>query len=538
MKKMFAKAVSMLCLSSLLLTACGGTTGGTNSTTGKTDSTSKAGSTTEGEATTGPEQELEKITIEWLYPLGSEYLQVVDDLNGSLVIQKISELYNIEFDFIHFASGQESEQFNIMIGTDNLPDMITHDMGIPRYPGGGDKAIADENYLRLNELIEENAPTFHSIISNDAELYKDVVTDEGNIWGMPMIDLDAQDSYVGPIIRQDWLDDLNLEAPTTIEEWYDVLHAFKAEKGAEAPFLINAQGLHSDNAFIGAYGVNAGLYQVDGKIQYGPIQDAYKDYLTEMKKWYDEGLLDPNFASNADHMAMFTTGRSGAGTQGFWVFESWEAASDDENMSIVGLPYPSLEKGGEVHFRQNNSRMRGYHTSVTTVAENPERIVSMLDYLYTDEGFMLSNYGVEGDTYTIEDGKPVYTDKMVKNEEGVPMNIAFVKYAFSHGSFLRDWHREDALFSPVSIEACKIWQDSADADYMLPTGMSLTAKEGDDYAKLMSDIETYTNEKRMEFILGTTSLDEFDAYVDQIISMGLEDAIAIQQAALDRYLAK
>lgn len=533
MKKLFAKAMSVLCVSSILLTACG--SGDSNTTTAPSkDDTTKQGETNGSD----PGETLENITVEWLYPLGSEYLQVVDDLNGSYVIQEISERYNIKFDFIHFATGQESEQFNIMIGTDDLPDMITHDMGIPRYPGGGDKAITDENYLRLNELIEANAPTFHSIVSNDSELYRDIVTDEGNIWGMPMIDLDAQDSFVGPIIRQDWLDDLDLEAPTTISEWYDVLHKFKDEKGAEAPFLINSQGLHSDNAFIGAYGINAGIYQVDGEVKYGPTQDAYKDYLTEMKKWYDEGLLDTSFASNIDHMAMFTTGRSGAGTQGFWVFEAWEAASDDENMEIVGLPYPSLEEGGEVHFRQNNSRMRGYHTSVTTFAEHPERIVSMLDYLYTDEGFMLSNYGVEGETYNIVDGKPVYTDKMIANEEGVPMNIAFVKYAFSHGSFLRDWHREDSLFSEISIDACKTWQDSADADYMLPAGMSLTAKEGDDYAKIISDIETFVNESRMDFILGSVSLDEFDAYVAQVESMGLEDALALQQAALDRYLAK
>lgn len=486
------------------------------------------------------ETEREPIRVEWLYPLGAEYLQVIDDMNGSFVVQELSERFNIEFDFIHFASGQETEQFNLMVGTGDFPDMITHDMGIPRYPGGGDKAIADGDYLRLNDLVEEYAPTFHEMITNDPELFKDIVTDEGNIWGMPMIDLDPQDAFTGPIIRQDWLDDLGLEMPTTIDEWTEVLETFKSEKDAETPFLITAAGLHADNAFIGAYGVGYDMFQVDGEIKYGPIEDGYKDYLTKMNEWYEAGLIDPDFPAveAADQMSDFVTGVAGAGTQGFWIFEPWEAATDDENMLIAGAPYPALEEGETPHFRQNNSRMRGYHTSVTTFAENPERIVEMLDYLYTDEGFMLANYGYEGETYVLEDGKPVYTEMMTQNEEGVPMNIAFVKYAFSHGSFLRDWHREDTLFSPESLEACQVWQNSADADYMIPVAVSLTADEGDEYAKIMSDIGTFVNEKRLSYIMGDEALDTFDEYREQIESMNIARAIEIQQAALDRYLAK
>lgn len=479
----------------------------------------------------------EKVKLKYMYPLTSDYLQVVDDLNGSIVIQKLSEMFNIEFEFIHPPTGQEKEQFNLMIASNELPDMITHDFGIPNYPGGGDKAIADDNYLRLNELIESHAPNFKKILDNDAELRKTIITDEGNIWGLPMIDKEAQDSFTGPVIRQDWLDDLGLKAPHTIEEWHHVLTQFKTEKNATIPFVIGSQGLPVNDAFIGAYGVKADFFQVDNKIKYGPIEPGYKEYLAEMNKWYNEGLIDRDFPTGGQEVPYMTTGKSGATTNGFWVFEPWETASEDPNMKLVGLPYPVLKEGDKPHFRQNNLRMRGFFTSITTACKNPERAMEFMDYFYTDEGFVLANYGIEGETFEIVDGKYQYTDKMLKNPEGVPMNIALVKYAYSHGAFLRDWHREDNAFPADALAACKVWQNSGDADYMMPP-ITLTAEEGVEYSNVMGDISTYVDEMRLKFIMGVEPLDKFEDYVQQIKKMNLQRAIEIQQTALDRYNAK
>lgn len=529
------KFFSLLLVLIFVFTACSGKKTAPPAKTDPATSTSKDNaSNNKNEDENKPK---EKVKLKYLYPLASEYLQVVDDLNGSIVIQKLSEMMNIDFEFIHLTTGQETEQFNLMIASNDLPDMITHDFGVPAYPGGGDKAIADDNYLRLNELVESHAPHFKKLLDNDAELRKTIITDEGNIWGLPMIDKVAQDSFVGPVVRQDWMDELNLKTPVTIDDWYHILTELKNKKNVQIPFIMGSQGLPQNDAFIGAYGVNSSFFQVNNKVKFGPIENGYREYLTEMNKWYNEGLIDKDFPTGNQDAAYMTTGKAATLTGGFWIFEPWEAASEDPNMKLRGVPYPSLKEGEKAHFRQNNLRMRGFHTAITTACKNPERAMEFMDYFYSDEGFVLANYGIEGETFEIVDGKYKFTETVTKNAEGVPMQIAFVKYVYNHGAFLRDWHREDEVFADFALDACDIWENSADADYMMPP-LTLTVEEGAEYANIMSDINTYANEMRLKFIMGAESLDKFDDYVKQIESMNIQRAIELQQIALDRYNQK
>ncbi len=511
----------------LVFTACAPESG---------DSTA-AGKQTGEKASTAKGDEEKPITITYLYPLSGDYLRAVDDLGDSLVIQKMEELTNIHMKFVHPPTGQEVEQYNLMIAGGDLPDLVTHGMGMPDgYPGGGDKAIADDKYITLNDLVEKYAPNFKKIIDTDKELRKDIVTDEGNIWGLPMIDETAQTAFTGPIIRKDWMDELNLEEPETMDEWYQVLKKIKTEKNVEVPFIIPVSGIPGDCAFIGAYGVNSDFYKIDNKVQYGPIQEGYKEYLQEIGKWFKEGLIASDFpAWDNDKMVQYmTTDKAAAAANGFWVFEPWETASESPNMKLTGVGYPSLKRGEKPHFRQNNRRMRGYFTAITTNNKYPERTMEWLDYFYSKDGFKLANYGIEGKTYTEKDDKYQYTDLVMHNPENVPANIAFAKYAYSHGAFLRDWTRENPLFPEDAIAACDVWDQSADADYMLPP-TKLTAEEGEEYSEIMGDINTYVGEKRLNFIMGEEPLDHFDDYVREIKDMNIEKAIKLQQAALDRY---
>ncbi|WP_129724377.1 extracellular solute-binding protein [Xylanivirga thermophila] len=479
----------------------------------------------------------EQVTITYLYPLSGDYLRAVDNLNDSLVIQKMEKITNVHMEFIHPPAGQEAEQFNLMVASDDLPDMVTHGMGMPdSYPGGGDKAIKDGKYLALNDLVESHAPNFKKIIDSDDELRKDILTDEGNIWGLPMIDKTAQTAFTGPIVRKDWMDELALKEPKTIDDWYQILKTFKDKKGVEVPFIIPSSGIPADDAFIGAYGISSSFYQIDNKIKFGPIEPEYKEYLTEMNKWYNEGLIDKDFPAwdNDKTVQYMTTGKAAAIASGFWVFEPWETASEDSNMKLMGVGYPALKEGEKPHLRQNNRRMRGYFTAITTKCKHPERAMEWMDYFYSDDGFILANYGIEGKTFEKKDGEYQYTDLMLNNPEGVPPEIAFVKYAYSHGAFLRDWRREDTLFPKDALAACDVWDESADNDYMLPP-IKLTAEEGEEFSQIMGDINTYIGEKRLDFIMGNESFDKFDEYVQQVKKMNIDKAIELQQKALDRY---
>lgn len=520
--KKFSKTLSSALILSLVLTGCSTKDKQTNNATTNDNATST-----------------EKITLKYFYPLGGDYLRAVDNLNSSLVIQEMEKKTNIHMEFIHPPLGQEAEQFNLMIASDDLPDIITHDFGIPNYPGGGDKAIKDGKYLKLNDLIDKHAPNFKKLIGNDNDLKKNIITDQGNIWGLPMIDHTAQEAFTGPIVRKDWLDELGLPIPKTVNDWYNTLKVFKEKKGAVSPFILSSSGYPTDGAIIGAYGIGQRFYQVNNKIKYGPLENGFKDFLIEMNKWYKEGLIDKDFPTGGKETPYMTTGKSGSLIGGFWVFNNWEAASTDKKMQLVGAPYPSLKEGEKPHFRQNNLRMRGFFTSITSKCKYAERAIKWMDYFYSDEGYIMANYGFEGKTFTKSGNKYQYTDLVLKNPEGVSMNIALAKYAFSHGAFLRDWTRDidPAIYGQRAIDATAVWHNSADNAYMLPP-TTLTAEEGAEFSTLMGDIDTYVNEMVLKFITGAESFDKYEQFTKQINSMNIKRATELQQSALDRYNKK
>lgn len=483
----------------------------------------------------------ETVTFTYLYPLGSGF-QVVDTMNDNIAIQKSCEARNVKIKFIHPPQGQEYEQFNLILSSDELPDIITHGWGIPSTPPGGpEKAIAEGLYIALNDLIKNYAPNFLKIITEDDKVRKDCTTDKGDIWGMPMVDRYPQPPWQGPAIRKDYLDKINMEIPRTIEEWYLVLKALKenAEQfpNMEAPFLLDSMGRGYFHEFIGAYGVTNDFINVDGKVKYGPLEEGFKEYLKEMNKWYKEGLIHKDFAAGLDKVAYLTTGKVAAADDvGFWQFDSFKAAAKEEGFNLVAAPYPSLKKGEKVHLTCPYRRVgMGYHTSITTACKNPERAVDWLDWFYSEEGSEIANWGIEGEHWKLVNGEKRYTEKVYNNPEGVTMNIAYFKYSYSHGAFLREWDRECQLYSKEANGAMELWHESADDAYLIPTFISMTPEESNEFSSIMSDINTHVSEMMIKFIMGEESFDNYDNFVNTIKSRNIDRAIEIMQAALDRY---
>ena len=92
------------------------------------------------------------------------------------------------------------------------------------------------------------------------------------------------------MLRQDWLNDLGLEVPTTISEWKNVLQQFKEKKGASAPLSMAPNGFVWA-CFVDAYNTTRDFYIDNGKVVYGPAEPQYKDFLKEMNDWYKDCLL-------------------------------------------------------------------------------------------------------------------------------------------------------------------------------------------------------------------------------------------------------
>lgn len=169
--------------------------------------------------------------------------KVIKSYEENAAFAEMAKLSNVTLKFNTPVFGQEADKFNIMIASGEYPDLIS---GIAAYySGGGDKAISDNVILKLNDYINKGAPNYTAAISVNPNIKKGTVTDSGNMYQFEcIVDSDTvEPPDWGLAIRQDWLDDLNLKAPVTYDDFHNVLKEFKEKKGASKPFLIDASGV-------------------------------------------------------------------------------------------------------------------------------------------------------------------------------------------------------------------------------------------------------------------------------------------------------
>ncbi|MBA2944003.1 extracellular solute-binding protein [Paenibacillus sp. CGMCC 1.16610] len=449
--------------------------------------------------------------------------------------------------FLAPPTNQASQALNVLLASGDLPDMIEFDWQ-GAFPGGPEKAIKDGYILKLNDTIDKFAPNLKKYLKEHPEIDKQVKTDNGSYYSFPFIRGDDYlRVYQGPIIRKDWLDELGLPIPETIDDWYTTLKAFKEKKGATAAFSVvsvprpfNELG---NGAFAGAYGVTRDFYIDNGTIKFGPAEKGYKDFLATMHKWYEEGLIDKNFAT-ADGKALDANMASGAtgvtvnnagGGIGKW--QPLITAKDPKGV-LVAAPYPVLKKGDIAMYGQKDpSFSPGGMVAITASSKNIETAAKLLDYGYSEEGHNYFNFGTEGVSYKMENGYPKYTDLLMKNPDKLAPAQALSLYVRGNynGPFVQDKrYIEQYLALQTQRDAVTTWQKTDVDKHKLPP-VTATPEESTELAKIMTDVNTLVDEMTLKIILGTEPVDSFDKYQEKFKSVKLSRALEIKKASLDRF---
>lgn len=540
-KKALALLLTLMLAASMV--SCGNSSD--NSSTG-----SNTGSTAEGESSTaGGEPASTEITLplsdgeslSYFIALDANASIVVDDYNDNEFFQALEEKTGVHIDWMMNSSSDYVTNFNLMIASNQIPDMV---YGVANYYSDGlDASIDDGYFMDLTDKVAEYMPNYQSLRLANPEVEINTKTDSGRLACVYAVYTEEQGPWYGMQMRKDWLDELGMEVPTTFDEWEAALTGFKDQLGAYAPLSLTFNGFDAMNGSMSAgYGVWA-TWQLDetGKVNWGPSMDGWREYLTKMNDWFEKGLIDPDFMAQDAFMVDMTsviTGKTGAWTSMYTMPSLYEASSEDTDMYIIPVTSPVVNEGDELHIRYRDVSY-GTTTSVSANCSNWELALHWLDYLFTEEGGMLANYGVEGDTYTLgDDGTPVFTDKVLNNET-YSFSQAQANFLMPPSSVacLYDWTRELAAVPEKDIESYDVWS-SAGQDWTLPT-LSLTQEESVERAAIMTDIETYAKENSTQFITGVLDIETgWDEYVSTIQGMNLARAIEITQAAYDRYLER
>ncbi|MBP3359250.1 MAG: extracellular solute-binding protein [Clostridia bacterium] len=465
----------------------------------------------------------------------------MSELGESPFAKKLTEETGIDVQFIHPPQGQAVEKFNILIASDELPDIIEYDW--TKYPGGPEKAIDDGVIVDLTDKIKEYAPNLYKYLKEHEEVDKLVKTDSGKYFAFPFIRGDRSlTTSAGLVVRKDWLDELNIDTPQTIDDWTNMLRLFKEKKNAKAPLSVMPTAF-TWNAFVGAYNTSRGFYVDDGKIKYGPMQPEYKEFLKLMNSWYSEKLLDQNFGTldskSLDSNILNGDAGATAGSIGSGIGR-WLASATESGFDLVAVPYPTLNEGEKSEFGQIQNVVTDSQAAITSSCKNIESALKLLDYGYSDEGRMLYNFGIEGESYEVKDEYPTYTDYITKNPDGLAMSSAMARYMRSYacGPFIQDVrYMEQYAALPQQQEALNIWSDTNASEHLLPI-LYVKQEETNEMSKLSNSISTYENEMFLKFIMGVEPIDNFDEYVAQLKQRGIDRLIEINQSAYDRYLQR
>lgn len=481
----------------------------------------------------------ELTTLTLFMPLDANMATITSDYNENKFFQELEKRTNVHIEFQCPTVGEESTAYNLMIASNELPDIIAHNNY--NYADGLDAAVEDGYYLDLTPYMDTLLSNYNKLRLKNDFFAKSTVTDGGRVVAIYQIFSEPQPPYKGLEIRKDWLDDLGLDVPVTFDDWEEMLVAFKEKKDAYSPLSIGSLGYNMDsNSLSAGYNVLMGFMNVDGTVAYGPIEDGWKKYLTKMNDWYEKGLIDPDFMTGGGYtpdMTIITSGQCGAWDSMYTMPALYEASSEDPNMEIIPVASPVENEGDEVHIRLADTIIHSYCT-ISADSPNAELAMKWLDYLCSEEGALLANYGVEGESFEYnENGEPEFTDLVTNNPDGYSFAQAMTYYALPPsllgGDY--DWTRELSSVPEEDVLSMEVWGAVSD-DYNMPAGISYTSEESKELAEIVNSVNTYVTEKTSQFITGVADIGtEWDTYVQTIQDMNIARAIEINQDALDRF---
>lgn len=463
---------------------------------------------------------------------------------NTLTFKTLAERLNLKLNIESVVHSEAGAKFDVIITGGKYPDVMAGSVNnINNYGMSG-------AFIPLNDLIEEHAPNLKKYLLDNKEVMAQAAASDGKIYGIPM--LSAIRTAMGYNIRQDWLDKLNLEVPVTIDDWYNVLKAFKENDlngngvGDVTPLILDRAWENYYMNFADAWGIelNPGndFWMIkDGKVEFAPILPEAKEYLATMAKWYKEGLIDNEFITRED-TNNFHVLNNKAGATCYWTgyvaaqnYNEEVLAKDPDTKWQVIQP-PVLKAGQASKTYSQQAAIVNYSWGISSKAKNAVDIIKMFDYVYSEEGSLLFNFGLEGESYEMVDGAPKYLDSILNGEGGT------IRYTRTNGMQALIGMRQLPEYEAASCINEDVKQqlfDYVDKDYFYPfnPNLKLTEAEQEIYSVKMSAINTYVEEEMLKFFIGTRPMEEFDSFVQRVKELGIDEMTTLKNQAYERYVS-
>ena len=557
MKKMLVLLALLLIV--IAMGACRGGGGGTATTPAPAPATPGAGTTqpTTPDATTEEEpwftgypMDAEHITLTFWLTGGPQLHPAIGTWQESPFHSSLGPAAGVTIEWMFPPPGAEGPQeFALILASGDLPDIM---FAGPAQIMNQAQLLMDDGVIRdLTPHIAEWAPNYHAFIHENPARVAAFRTDDGRYYGFGFFREDGgwNDSFQGPVIRQDWLDEQGLALPETISDWDHVLRVFNEEYGAvfSAPW-----GRFDESGNIGgAFGAFAGtryrlFVDTNNRVQLGNVLPEWADYLAQMAIWWNDGLIDQDLFNDADPVvrAKALDGVTGFAYTSMGQLSGWvlDAEREGTGADWIGLQYPRGDDG-TLSMVFGGPGIGNTATVITRSVGDDRMEVAMrfLDFAYSPEGFVKWNFGVEGVSWNWEGDRRVFSEYLHNHPDGLHGAMEQHVGSVWNGPTIQATEVLIQRNHPIAIAANDtwFWPNQAIAErHAMPRGLALNTQEGLRNAELYASIRTYVDEMAARFFTGAEPIENFDNFVATVEGMGLQELLDIWQGALDRFLAR
>lgn len=504
----------------------------------------------------------DEITIHVLYDRDTRH----GDFDKMWFIDYVAEKTGIRLEFELVESAAWTERVNIAFATGDYPDVFMHN-----FKGDMVSKYAAEGYLvDLAPYIKQYAPDTVAEYNKYPELVREITGENGAIYFMPSINASPRDMITTyPLwINKSWLDNLGLEVPTTLDEFYTVLKAFKeqdangdGDPNNEIPamgHISTAQGVTDklSIAVLSALGfVDRRNGVQDDQYVFVPTTENYKEYLKFMHKLFDEGLVSNEFLNMTDEAE---TAYESSGLCGVMSESPYNVLPDTYEAEWVALS-PLTSEMNSTHMWPAQSACNTSWGScvVTDKCQYVEAVVRLIDWFYTVEGSRAVRAGCEYGTWADEDGVEYGWEIVTPAEETEDGHLIAKLHMGDYSSYFAcrlgeigptnlPFNSTDAVNDIVIAgDKMNLWLYNQTMEsgcveartFALPV-LSYTDEE---YNELSTFVDLMSEVDRWEalFIRGDMDIDEnWDAFQQSLVNLRVDDMCKIYQTAYDRYLEK
>ncbi|MFX3635898.1 MAG: extracellular solute-binding protein [Candidatus Pristimantibacillus sp.] len=386
-KSLLMKSMVVILGASMLITACSGSKNGSDSSTPT------------------------KIQIQTLN-YSPEFID-----NTNVIWKEFEKRTNTKLDITWLSPSTSEEKINVMLASGDLPEVtFVETLVNPQLQ----KMVEQGVFWDLTPFIKD--------YPNLSAPQLDLAWSDSSIKGKNYVIPRYYPSYGGgafPLLRKDWMDKLGVKTPTTLDQLYDVLKAFKEGDpngnglADEIPFSANYDTL---NFAYGVFnGVQGSWKLKDDKLVPIITEEESRDALLWMKKAYDAELFPKDYAimKYSQTVDIIRSGKSGGTAQS--MNHAWVTGSVIREAVPTAdyVPITYLENNNGVKYTPSGSSYYGVYLIPKKVSEAKlKKILEFFDYAYGKEGNELATYGIENVHYTVEDGRKVATDQAPKDQVG------------------------------------------------------------------------------------------------------------------------